>query len=245
MLPLVVALEAFAEAAALLGEGTAPGGLRSVEAGDALRFFSEQPINARLDAERTEEGVACRLTSDLRDRQGRLVQAGRMHLSGAVELGPWNGAADLTAPWVPPTWTWNAVDYPDESAVIHHGPAFRCLRQVMVSEGGGWGKLMAPAPGELAMERGAESLLLPAAVLDASFFACGVAVWLDGGAVAIPHGLQRLRWGRLPRAGEECMLRLVRLRAPDQRAAFDFALFGEDGAAIAQVQRYEAVLVKG
>jgi len=243
MLPIVIGLETFLEAASLLGGGRKIAGLRGVETAEALRFFSDQPIHARVEAERAGEAVQCRLVSDFRNRRGELLQKGRVHLSGTVEFGD-PAAVEIPSYHIPRTWY--DVTFPDDAPVIYHGPPLRCLRQVVLNEAGGWGRLVAPALGDLLAPRAAARAALPAAVLDGCLFACGICVWLQSDrSVAIPQGMQRLRVGRLPAPDEECLVRIQRFAGPDNMAVFEILVFGRDQQLILQVDGYQATIISG
>jgi hypothetical protein len=85
---------------------------------------------------------------------------------------------------------------------------------------------------------------MPSALLDACFFACGIVLWWKHrGVVAIPDGIERIDFGRLPRAGEKCLVHIQDHGRTGDRALFDFAVFAADGAPLFQVEGYRNVIV--
>lgn len=243
MMPVVVTLEALAEAGALLAaQDRRVTGLRDVRILNGLRFFNDEPLTARVHAEVRGSDVAGRFTCDFYNRSGKLLLPDKPYLECAVETGPQAPALEAPLPGEPREWTrcW----YPDEDIVIWHGPVYRCLYEMAVEGDQAWGHLRAPAPEALAGRRGAQGWILPAAPLDACFFACGVFLWWRfRGVVAIPDGLERLRLGRAPRADEECLVHIRDRGREAQRALYDFTVYGDDGSVLFQVDGYRNVIV--
>jgi len=243
LLPLVVASEMFAEAAAAW-QGQPVRAIRDVEVHEAVRCFSDDPVPVRLVVETADsQMVACRLVKDLVNRAGQIAEKDRVHVVGRVELGaPETGEppAILRRPGA-----WYTVEYP-EKLVIYHGPVLRCLKLTSILDDDGWGWIVAPAGPELWGRRTGQGPLVPAAVLDACFYACGIYVWVkDQGTVAIPQGYGQLWLGRPPAPHETCLVRMRRSAKDQGHSFFDFTLYGADGARILQVDRYHALAVTG
>ena len=147
-LPLVVALEAFAETARLAGtDGQAVVGFRDVEITDAVRFFTDEPTEIRVTAEMTESGVRCRLTHDFRNRRGQMVQKDRLHFSGVVERAERPATIEAKPPQLPAELF--EVDYPENDEVFYHGPPLRLLKRIKVSSTGAVGEICLPSTNEL------------------------------------------------------------------------------------------------
>jgi hypothetical protein len=268
ILPVVIAIEAFAEAAALLngGEHTVRG-LHSVEIHSALRFFTDRPINARVSAEQTADGIACRLTSDFCNRMGKLVEQDRVHFAGIVECREGEPAGGpVLSGHVPPVGIpndWDDVLYhgADKEAAgnpagrgvvdirkrethLFHGPPLRCLRQVKYDSTGGWGRILVPEKETLAGRRRGNDWIVTPAVLDACFLACGVWLWVHGdGTTGMPQGLGSLQLGRHPRQGEVCHVRLDCIAQDGQERLFDLTVFGDDGSTVMRINAYRALVV--
>jgi hypothetical protein len=85
--------------------------------------------------------------------------------------------------------------------------------------------------------------LLPSAVLDACFQGAGVFLYLAFETVQLPRSMERVRWGRLPRAGEKCLARLDMLAREERHTRFNITVFGEDGGVIVLVEGFRNILV--
>jgi NAD(P)-dependent dehydrogenase (short-subunit alcohol dehydrogenase family) len=244
-LPVVVALEAFAEAAlALDGGARSVAGLREVRIPDALRFFSEEPRVVRIHAETTGQGAACRLTSDFRNRRGQLVEKDRLHFSAVVELAAQPAGIEAAPP--PAHGEWFDVTYPPREALLYHGPPLRLLKRIAVDESGAWGEIHLPAGSELAGSRDAGAWLTPSAAIDACFYACGIYTWVFAEqGVTVPESLAELRFGRPARPSEQGLAHVACRNMEPNRGLFDFALFGDDGTVIFQAKGYRCYVLRG
>jgi len=241
-LPGVVMLEALAETAATRQPGATVLELRNVTITNGLAFHSDAPIVAQVTARDTALGVQCRLTSELRDRKNRVIQAERVHAEGLVELGPERPRLDAPLPGNP-AQGWLPHRYPNEGLLVH-GQPLRTVRECYFQYDGAWSRIVAPPPGALAGARGAEGWILPLAVLDGCVVTCGSFVWVQfGGALEVPYGFDRLRLGRAPRPGETCVLRAYFRGREERHSRFDFTLCGDDQAVLVQAEGYRTILV--
>jgi hypothetical protein len=84
------------------------------------------------------------------------------------------------------------------------------------------------------------------AVLDACVVACGGFLYLlFGGVVEVPYEFEQIRWSGLPRAGEECVIRLFFRERGERHSRFDFTLYGEGDEPILQTIGYRTIRVGG
>ena len=240
LMPIVMVAETFAQVAALLaGQEQHVRSVRDLCVVDALRFFSDAPLAVRLTAQAAAEAIECRMTNDFVNRRGVLVQKDRMHATAVVNVAIEPPSLDVHMPEAPSVW--HGVDYPD-SIVIYHGPVFRCLQQMSITDEAGWGRIVAPDPQEIFGSRPGRRLFVPCAVLDACLFACGIYLWArDSGGVALPEGIGNLCLGRSARAGEECLVHLRCTARKNHRNWFSFDVFGSDRSVILSVEDYLAV----
>ena len=142
LMPIVMVAETFAQVAALLaGQEQHVRSVRDLCVVDALRFFSDAPLAVRLTAQAAAEAIECRMTNDFVNRRGVLVQKDRMHATAVVNVAIEPPSLDVHMPEAPSVW--HGVDYPD-SIVIYHGPVFRCLQQMSITDEAGWGRIVAP-----------------------------------------------------------------------------------------------------
>jgi acyl transferase domain-containing protein/NAD(P)-dependent dehydrogenase (short-subunit alcohol dehydrogenase family) len=246
LLPVVVAMEALCEAAVrLAGSNTKIAALQNIEIVNGLRFAPDASQTAHLRASAEENIIRCELTCDFINRRGIVIQADRPYLRADVALSSDDTSAAASSCSSAPDSEWQDVWYPEEDAVIYHGPVFRRLRQITVDErSDGWARLVAPSSDEIAGERRGDRWLMPSALLDGCFFACGAFLWfLFEGVVAIPAGIREIRFGRMPRVGENCLAHIWFRDRQDDQGIFDVHLFGEDGEAILEVDGYRNIIV--
>ena len=241
-LPGVLGMEAIAEAAQLSSPGRTVVAMRDVEIANGLLFHGDDPAKTQVSVMPHEFGVQCRLTSELRDRKKRLIEADRLITEGVVEFAPQAQLFDAKTPGKPPQG-WFPYLYPESNDVImYHGKSLRCLRECCFQYDGGWGKIVAPPLAQLAGQRASQGWIFPLAALDACVVACCAFVWIQfSGLVAIPHGFRRLFILRQPREGETCVLRFYFVGREAGHSFFDFTLFGDDESVILQAERFRTV----
>ncbi len=81
-------------------------------------------------------------------------------------------------------------------------------------------------------------------MLDACVVTCGSFVFVQfGGALEVPYRFDRLRFGRPPREGETCVLRIYFRGRQGRHSRFDFTLFGGDDDVLLQAEGYQTVLI--
>ncbi|HLA85127.1 MAG TPA: KR domain-containing protein [Thermoguttaceae bacterium] len=243
-LPMVVALEAFAETVLLLSDGRIPVAVRDVKIPDAVRFVTDEPREVRVHAEATDAGTVCRMTSDFRNRRGQLVQKDRPHFSAVVEMGTMAPAIDATLP--PVRAEWFDMQYPPREALLYHGPPLRLLRRIAVEGSDAWGRIELPAENELVGRRDPAGWLTPSAAIDACLYACGVYVWASAEqGVTVPESLGEIRFGRPGRPSERCTAHVACRELGEKFATFDFTLFGDDDAVVFRVTGYRCHVLRG
>jgi hypothetical protein len=244
MMPVVMTLEAMAEAAVLAGGGAKKvAALKNIEIVNGLRFLTDEKLTARIHAAVDGNEVSCDFTSDFKNRRGVMLVKDKPYLRCAVELA--DAIAPLASPGPVGEREWVDCWYPEEDVVIWHGPEYRCLRQIAVEGDFGWGKLVAPsAAGNLGGSRQGESWQTPAALLDSCFFACGVYLWFRfSGVVAIPAGIDRILPARLAKPDENCIVHIVYRGREGDQGVFDFTVTGEDGSTILKLEGYRNIIV--
>jgi acyl transferase domain-containing protein/acyl carrier protein/NAD(P)-dependent dehydrogenase (short-subunit alcohol dehydrogenase family) len=241
-LPGVVMLESLAEAASLWEPRRQVVALSNVEIVNGLLFHTDRPVTTRVTVTPTADGLSCALTSELRDRKDRVIQADRPLARGLVHLA--DAPLSLTAPPPgQPAIGWFEQQYP-EAGPMYHGQPLRVLKQYSCQYDGAFGQIAAPSPRGLAGPRSPEGWLLPLAVLDACVYSCGNFIFLQfAGALEVPHGFDHLQLARLPREGENCTLRLYFRGRQRRHSRFDFTLFGADGSVILAAKGYRTILV--
>ncbi|MEO8494244.1 MAG: SDR family NAD(P)-dependent oxidoreductase [Planctomycetota bacterium] len=243
LLPLVIGLEFLCEAAAHLMHERGSVVLRDVEAVNGLRFHTDQSHVVRVRTVRMDQtSAACELVADVNTRDGKRVEENRVYLRGIVEASQLGQDTPRTKPVVP-DGPWHPVEYPALGSKFYLGPPLRCLRKIQFGEQVAWGQMIAPAIVELAgPQHPVAGWMLPSAALDACLYATGLLAWfaVEPGS-ALPASIGRLTLGRLPRAGESCLVE-TRFRSREGRyGLFDFTLFGVNGEVIMEVSDYRIV----
>jgi hypothetical protein len=242
-LPGVVGLESLAEAARCALGRNEVREIRAARITNGMSFPSGA-LDARVEVTPVEGGLQCRLLTEQRDRQGRLIDANRLHVEAIVPSGVNSTSIAADPPGRPPLG-WFPHQYPDDG-LLYHGRGLRCLTACAYQYDGGWGQIVAPELSELAGNRGGEGWLLPIAVLDACVVACGSFLFLQfGGIVEVPYEFERLRIARLPRPGEQCIVRLFFRERGERNSRFDFTLFGDEDEPLLQVDGYKTIRVGG
>ena len=239
-LPAVVGIEALAEVACALGGSREVFELRNVRVINGLAFPTDGPIAATVTATASSDGLACALTTEVRDRQGRVIDAAKRLIEAVVPTA--SEPIVAAAPTLPPLG-WYPYAYSD-NLLLFHGPPLRCLKEVGYIYEGGWGRILAPAADELVGPRCKDGWLLPMAVLDACEVACGSFLYLQfGGAIEVPSEFERLRWSRAPHPGESCLVVMRFRERKDRHSLFDFTLYGDDSQPILDAVGYRTVLI--
>ena len=243
LLPVVVAMEALAESASRLYPDKHVVGLRDIQILNGLKFPTDDPQAVKLRAASQADGVHCALTCDFVNRRGQILDADRPYLKAVVDMADGPRAFDAGTPV--PEAEWHNVWYPEEDVVIYHGPIFRYLRQMTVDESNdAWARLTAPPMDDVPGRRGSTGWIMPSAILDGCFFACGAFLWhLFAGVVAIPAGIDAVKLGRLPQANEDCIAHIRFRERVENQGVFDFRLSGADGSAILEVEGYRNIIV--
>ena len=236
--------------------------LRDLQIVDGMLFHGPQPIEAEVavrslflpgESGRTEvaphgDVLACELTSRQRDRKGRLINAQRLHMRAIAEFagGPSGASADgaIEASAARAT-TLGLVAEPisGKRFAVSRMP-LRCLQEWAFQYDGGWGRIVAPAPADLAGPRAASGWILPVAVLDACLYACGAFLYVQfGGQADVPQTLDRLVWTRQPQVGENCTLRFYFQGREQRQSRFDFVFFGADQRPLLQACGFRMVQI--
>ncbi len=242
-LPAVAALEAIAEAATLAA-GKPVTALGDVQFVNGLRF-NNRNVQARVIAILQADGsLECRLLSTVAGSSGATANQDRLHVRSIANTASAAWPA-LAIPQPGPAADWRPFRYPTDSPLLH-GPTLQSLLAVAFDPDNkcGWGRASALSLAALGGEKRGLDWLVPATLVDAGFYVCGVYVWYCvEAAVALPAGIGALRFGRLPRNNEPCLIHFAYRGLESGIATFDFTVEGDDGAAVAQVEGYRCQLL--
>lgn len=239
LLPIVVGLEMLCEASVRLTGRNEVGGLRDIVALDGLRFHGSDIRAVHVAASRLEDGsVRSELRSDVRRRDGRLVEAGRPYLTATID--PRGSSPAARSPIPRPPDAWQPVPYPERDAKFYLGPPLRCLRKIQVARDRAWGRIIAPAAIELVgPDRDVTGWVLPSAALDACLYATGLLAWQRvKPGVSLPVSIGVLTLGRRPTPGERCLVEVRLTGTEDNHGRFNFRLCGCNGDLIFEAEDY-------
>lgn len=240
LLPVVIALELFCEAAGKLVNRTGRLTLRNARAISGLRFFTDNPLTIQMQTEFSGQNAAtCRLAADFRSRNGMLVEANRGYFEAKVEFNLGDARETRPLPQIPEE-AWRTVQYAPRESRFYLGPNFQRLRKFALGEGRGWGKIVAPPLCDMAgPNRSVAGWVLPCAALDACLYATGLLAWasIRPGA-SLPVSFGELRFVKSPSPGEACTVETRFVRQEGPNAWFDFALMGSDGELILEAKDY-------
>ena len=227
-LPFVMAIEMLAEAARR-HSGKQVTHCDNVRAIRPLKCVSDDAFAVELlhsdgsAASETAEGSAEQwtLTSDLRLRDGRLVEAARPHFSASFTFGECRTCDRMTPADLLEhlSVAMQDVEYLSEDAPVYHGASLRCLRRIgFVADGDAVnsagdangtsgatavGLIVAPSPAHLTGEaRPLSGWAIPPAVMDAVLYAAGMLAYRVGDRPSLPTAFDRITLGRLPDPGE-------------------------------------------
>ena len=128
---------------------------------------------------------------------------------------------------------------------MYHGPTLQGVKGFSFEAQQGWGQLIALPLRELGGSRAGHDWLIPATLLDAAFYVCGIHLWVSVEQVpALPQSIASVRLGRMPRDNEDCLVHFQCREVQPRRAIYDFTVFGDDQSTIVRVHGYECVMLK-
>ena len=224
-LPFVMAIEMMAEAARVHASGGLPdrlGSLRleNVVAKRPLKCLSDDAFAVEIVLDL--ESQRWRLVSDLRRKDGRIVESAREHFSANIQLEEIDLVAGIESWNHENSFRRDLLDsaskidppYLGEDAPVHHGPSLRCLREIqMVSPPNGTplalGTIVAPSPAHLGGEnRPLDGWCICPATMDAVLYAAGMLAFHVGQRPSLPIQFERIQTGRLPDPGEPLRIQL-------------------------------------
>ncbi|MCA9048508.1 MAG: KR domain-containing protein, partial [Planctomycetaceae bacterium] len=238
-LPFVVALELMAEAARLDSERPVVTECRDVTALQAIKFSTDEPMAVSVATDSSAGGIwTCRITADVRRRDGRLVEQDREYFRGLFETAAEPHMYRRPMPGVPSV-PWEKIRYLASDAKIWHGPELQCLRKIAVTDDGGQGLIAASAAVQLFGAERTRGWTVPCAAMDACLYAVAVIAWKKFGRASLPVRFGRIVFGRQPDPGEPCRVCVEHLRGDSDRAVCHFTLFGLNGDVLLSAEDYE------
>jgi NAD(P)-dependent dehydrogenase (short-subunit alcohol dehydrogenase family) len=249
LLPLVMGIEAFLQAASV---SKGPGAnkswvLSNVEVHGPLRCASDQPVEAyvELQPESSSGLLSASLFSRFRNPAGQLSPKARLHFSALIQQDAKPNFRIQPRP-IESIDDFNLRPLAiRDDLVLYHGPIFRMVEQIGICGDGAIAAIRVPEIGEVAgAGRASEGWITSPAVVDACLFACGVHLYVgDGGAVAVPMGIERISILRPCESGQTLWLRLQQRSNQHDRAIYDFVLQDREGTPLLVAEGYAASIV--
>ncbi|HMT88483.1 MAG TPA: SDR family NAD(P)-dependent oxidoreductase, partial [Dermatophilaceae bacterium] len=240
VLPGVMGMESFAEAAALIApEGYRVDGLEEVDFLAPVKFFRDQPRTLTITAKATPaaEGsdllVRCTLTAD-RTLPGQSAPVTTTHFVGTVRLTKDDVVAQSRK--VPKKADGAKLDGEQVYTFYFHGPAYQVVSQAWRSGGGSVTKLVDPLPDNHVP---ADAPLVSAPRLAELCFQTS-GLWEAGteGRMALPTRVGRVRVLLDPAAAEGP---LHAIASPTGESTFDCVVVDRTGAVIMVMDGYESI----
>jgi malonyl CoA-acyl carrier protein transacylase len=245
-LPFVVALELMAEGARSAAGDHPVRSCRNLEALQALKFATDEPLDVSIARQSSPPRIGedyprlvrCALRADLRQRNGRLVEAGREYFRGEFLIGepeefertPWPDLTDLE---------WRPIEYQGPEAPVYHGPELRSLRRFAIAGETSFGRIGASASVQLfGGNRPARGWTVSCDTMDACLYACALHAWNRQRKPSLPVRFDEITFGRLPDPGEPCLVRIEEHGADESGMDFSFRLWGQNGDVLLDVQGY-------
>ncbi|WP_182864591.1 type I polyketide synthase [Stieleria mannarensis] len=239
ILPFVAAAEACAEAASLLTDGRAVMTIEDFRIAESMRFFTDQPQEIRVRAERSGDQVRCSLLSDFKNRKGQVLRQDRVHAECVIGTDRPDESAIETVDF--PDVTYIPVHYLDHKLSVYHGPIYRQLKQFYYSRQESWAKIRIADPAEFLSTESSDSVLLPCVLIDTCVFSAGVHEWtIDRTSIALPHSILRLRMFSRPVVGQQVTARITPLESTDTYATFNIDVWDQQKRPVLQIENYRA-----
>ncbi len=248
LLPAVIGMETCAQAASILSGGRTVAGIRDVQLINGFRMESSRPHRAMVRVEISGDTATCTLCGEFYAKNGEFSDPSRVYQACVIELadGPRDlGTADLTEL---PT-EWNEVPYPNDwremegasSGTVYYGPELRCLKQAHHRKHDSWGRLLAPAAGDLGGCRRGNGWHTPPALIDAMLFINDLYTSLEAETPQLPHSIGHIRIARLPRPLERCIVQTIFGGREGRMTKHSAWVAGEDGDVILEFDDLAAV----
>ena len=183
-LPGVFGIESFAQAVSLVADGVCLGA-SDIRFGVPVKQLKDRPVDAQVDARRTQAGWVCTLTTRMVGPDGVPRGDPRVHFEATLRFG----AADppVTTKDVPECTAERGADsiYPP----FFHGPSFQVLREAgpLGDESIGTGRL----PYAAAFDAEPTFWTHPL-VTEALFQICGLRTMAEEDAMSLPAGIETL-----------------------------------------------------
>ena len=240
VLPGVMGMESFAEAASLLAPaGYRVAGLESVDFLAPVKFFRDQPrtltitAQAEPDATGTDLLVRCRLTAE-RSLPGQAQPTVTTHFTGTVRLTTAEPEAESTK--APKKADGTRMSGEQVYTFYFHGPAYQVVTEAWRSGGGSVTRLVEPLPDNHSPAD--LPLVIAPRLAELCFQTAGL--WEAGteGRMALPNHVERVQVLRDPASAAGPLMALAK---PVGDSAFDCLVVDSTGDVVMRMDGYQSI----
>ncbi len=237
-LPFVMALEMMAEAACWKAGGKKIALCRQAEAIHPLKFMGDDAIAVEVVEDRRDPlANAWNLQADLRRRDGRIVDAGRVHFRASFEAS--SRMPDRLPNFPSADLKFEPVVYLGPDAPIYHGESLQTLKSIAISSNDAVGKITAPSPVQLGgVQRPVNGWVIPCAVMDATLYASAILAFRLSGRPSLPVRFEEIHIGRSPEPGEPLQVHVRANVADDSGITLMVDLYGLNGDRLLVIRGY-------
>jgi len=238
-LPGVATMEMFAEAASLIRPTELFGGMSDLKLTKGLSLTPPTKQSVQIVMENSDQGVYCELRTPTTHSNGKTGKQNQAYASAWVEFGSKLPEIEPIDPGKP-IFAWTPFIYPEHVA-IKHGAPLQTFKQLDFIHGGGRAMLICGQWRDLFGNRQGDPALVASATLDGCMVACGTfSFFMVHQTVELPKGIEAFRQVRLPRPSEHCIMRFYLRDLKDDGNTYDFALVGDQGDLIFEVEGYQS-----
>jgi hypothetical protein len=237
VLPGVMGIEAFAEAARILAPELDVVAIEDVTFESAVKFFRQQPRTLTVDTtfQPALDGVlASSRLIGTRTLPNRPEPEEQVHFTGRVRLG----RAPMCAPIVPPrSAPQRAVLASDIYQVFFHGPAYQVLDRAWRENGFTIGLLAAPLPAN--HSPASERLIMAPRLIELCFQTAAIMELVEHGYMGLPRSVSRVRTIRASEEANGPLYALVRPGAEPE--SYDAHVVDASGTVFVELHGYRTV----
>ncbi len=245
VLPGVMGMEAFAEAARLLVPGWFVVGVEDVDFRTPVKFYRDEPramtVTARIRPEAGQLVAECRLEAE-RVLPGSDVPQRTVHFTGSVRLAPEPLPPDEMTP-VGRSADASVIAPADVYRLYFHGPAFQVVSEAWRDDGGAAGRLAGHLPAD--HEPSSTPTLLGPRLEELCFQVAGL--WEAGheGRLALPAHVDRLKVLGEVATGETGEVVAVAHPVAGEPGVFDCEVVDRGGKVLLRLEGYHTVPMPG
>ncbi|ADG67503.1 6-deoxyerythronolide-B synthase., (Acyl-carrier- protein) S-malonyltransferase [Planctopirus limnophila DSM 3776] len=233
LLPGAAMVELFAEALQQVLPGPGVARIRNFSIQHSLHLKAALPRRVQVVAHKEADGYRCQLID---------LDGGSITL--ATALIDRVDAANLQLPQLDqPKGSYSPMKYPDMGPLIHGAP-LRSLQAMCSGRDDAWAEIV---PTDMSKLLGPNSKCQPVihpAVLDGSFYACGIHAWINCfGRVELPLGFEELLILRdQPLSKTDKLVTRVRYRDSDDKgSSYEISVFDKQKQPVYVVRNYRSV----